>query len=552
MPHSKDVKRLMYSENPPEPAPAYPGRWSRNNTSGSTLTWQEFVQEETDQWLKYVIKSPSYSITYMADKIKCLMQHLRFTKKSKLTQLQLRALIESAESRLLTKFSPDQEDPFEIKQKNVQKPELVGTKSDGNEEKEMLWGDMIELEEDDSKDKNWSREEENNKRFKGRGKREMKVEKLLSMSDKDIFEGTDMDESDFEILNFNQRFIERREKYGRNICEKMSDQQLFMGSHKINKHVIETHAFKERKKLFCDMFLEEESSRDILHKESDTPKVVVESSEFDSRLKHLTRKEKSEVVSLCEVKKTIKLLRQIPGKEAKDQIKIIAASLTSEKYGVPELDFNWREEKVISEMKTRLLSGQDNILTVPQKKTRKVLPTAVADIATKYWELITTLEPSKHRHLKTVVMDGSEAIPTRYQTTTDEEAYQGFQEKCSEEIMEIMTKHGQEMYEKFSTRRDSRDKEYKLRHALELGKKFPSKTWFLGQRPPEVKMINDHTTGLCKVSSLMFRLFQYLPQQMCESIRVNYEKYVKEMKKLCRCRTKICHNWECTCTGKVI
>ena len=118
--------------------------------------------------------------------------------------------------------------------------------------------------------------------------------------------------------------------------------------------------------------------------------------------------------------------------------------------------------------------------------------------------------------------------------------------------MEIMTKHGQEMYEKFSTRRDSRDKEYKLRHALELGNKFPSKTWFLGQRPPEVKMINDHTTGLCKVSSLMFRLFQYLPQQMCESIRVNYEKYVKEMKKLCRCRTKICHNWECTCTGKVI
>ena len=93
MPHDKDVKRLLYSKNPPEPAPAYPGRRSRNNTSGSTLTWQEFVQEETDQWLKYVIKSPSYSITYMADKMKCLMQHLRFTKKSKLTQLQLPSLI---------------------------------------------------------------------------------------------------------------------------------------------------------------------------------------------------------------------------------------------------------------------------------------------------------------------------------------------------------------------------------------------------------------------------------------------------------------------------
>ena len=74
-------------------------------------------------------------------------------------------------------------------------------------------------------------------------------------------------------------------------------------------------------------------------------------------------------MSLNEVRKTIQLLRQNPGKEAKDQIKIIAASLTSEKYGVPNLDVNWREEKVISEMKIRLLSGQDNILTVPQKKT---------------------------------------------------------------------------------------------------------------------------------------------------------------------------------------
>ena len=298
------------------------------------------------------------------------------------------------------------------------------------------------------------------------------------------------------------------------------------------------------------MFLDEESSRQILCKESDTPEVVVESSEFHNRLKHLTKKEKSEVVSLNKVQKTIQVLHQNPGKEAKDQIKIIAASLTSEKYGVPDLDVNWREEKVISEMKIRLLSGQDNILTVPQKKTRKVLPTAVADIASKYWELITTLEPSKHRHLKTVVMDGCEAMPTRYQTTTDEEAYQGFQEKYSDEIMEIMKKHGQEMYEKFSTRRDSKDKEYRLQHALELGNKFPSKTWFLGQRPPEVKMLNDHTTGLCKVSSLMFKLFQYLPQQMCESIRINYEKYVKEMKRFCHCRTKICHNWECICTGK--
>ena len=215
MPHSKDVKRLLYSENPPEPAPAYPGRKSRNNTSGSTLTWQEFLQEEADQWVLYVMTKPSYSTTFMADKTKCLMQHLRNTKKSKLTQAQLRKLIESAERRLLIEQDSDQE--VKNEQGEVQEQELASAKLDEPQNKEIYTQDRIGEEEEDENDQDWCIKGEKNKRFKGRWERESKIEKLLSMSDQELFGSIHISENDseFDIINSNTRFIERREQYGR-------------------------------------------------------------------------------------------------------------------------------------------------------------------------------------------------------------------------------------------------------------------------------------------------------------------------------------------------
>ena len=34
---------------------------------------------------------------------------------------------------------------------------------------------------------------------------------------------------------------------------------------------------------------------------------------------------------------------------------------------------------------------------------------------------------------------------------------------------------------------------------------------------------------------------------MCESARINFEAFYKVVKRGCRCRTKLCKNWECTC-----
>ena len=86
------------------------------------------------------------------------------------------------------------------------------------------------------------------------------------MSDKELFEKSDDDDNEYKnsLLKSNDRFKERRESYGRGVCERMTDQELFLSSQPINRYVEETQAYKERKRLFCEMFLHGKSTKDIL------------------------------------------------------------------------------------------------------------------------------------------------------------------------------------------------------------------------------------------------------------------------------------------------
>ena len=43
---SKSVTRLTVADNPEERAPLYPGKWSRNNLSGSALSKNEYLKEK--------------------------------------------------------------------------------------------------------------------------------------------------------------------------------------------------------------------------------------------------------------------------------------------------------------------------------------------------------------------------------------------------------------------------------------------------------------------------------------------------------------------------
>ena len=40
--------------------------------------------------------------------------------------------------------------------------------------------------------------------------------------------------------------------------------------------------------------------------------------------------------------------------------------------------------------------------------------------------------------------------------------------------------------------------------------------------------------------------------QVCESARINFETVTREAKRNCKCHTKLCPNWECTCIGDEI
>ena len=233
------------------------------------------------------------------------------------------------------------------------------------------------------------------------------------------------------------------------------------------------------------------------------------STHIKEKLKYLTKKGKSEKLGMESLRETLEVLKVRGGQAGREQKKILAASVTSMDYGVPELGLNSREEKEVIEMKKQLISGEQKVLVVPLKATRQVFPPEVHQIAQQHWENITVVEPAKPRRLKTTVRDGDETTPPRYQTMTNDETYQSFKENCSNQVKQIMEKHSEKRMAAIMKRPASQDREYRLQYAQEsLPGKFPSPSWWLEQRPKEVKMMQDHTTGLCKVN--FYSLFSIL------------------------------------------
>ena len=76
MPHSRSVIRITVADNPPEKAPPYPGKYSRNQKGGATMTRDEWLQEHTDRWVHHMGGKPAYNQTYQSDKALVLHSHL--------------------------------------------------------------------------------------------------------------------------------------------------------------------------------------------------------------------------------------------------------------------------------------------------------------------------------------------------------------------------------------------------------------------------------------------------------------------------------------------
>ena len=72
---NKGVVPLSVSDNPPEKAPPYPGKFCRNNKDGVTMTKEEWLQEQALQWVKFMQEKPAYTNTYLANKARLLLAH---------------------------------------------------------------------------------------------------------------------------------------------------------------------------------------------------------------------------------------------------------------------------------------------------------------------------------------------------------------------------------------------------------------------------------------------------------------------------------------------
>ena len=293
----------------------------------------------------------------------------------------------------------------------------------------------------------------------------------MEMDDEELFgSGFEIDDT----IKKTKIFKERREAYGVKVCSEKTDEELFECNTSPNEYVKETVIYKERKKSYVSQYYHEnidgKNSQDILLSLSQTPLVVTEYDLLKERLSHLSMKDKSEKVIMKSIGETIQALRENPSKEGKEQQKILAASLTSMRFGVPGfLGLHQRDINTIIEMKRKLLVGEENVLRVPSKPQKKIFPDAVKKVAEQHWENITITEPAKHRRISSAVKDGEEeTLPTLYQIITNDECYQSFKEICSEEIRSIMHTHAKCMHDMHSKRPDSEDKRWRLQYAEEV------------------------------------------------------------------------------------
>ena len=189
-------------------------------------------------------------------------------------------------------------------------------------------------------------------------------------------------------------------------------------------------------------------------------------------------------------------------------------------------------------MKVKLLTGQDSILTPPPKTKRDVFPPEVAKIAKQHWQDTTIPEPSVRRRMRKKerkLQDGEraeESEVTRWQHLSTKEQFASFEEDCKETVRSVMANKANSERAKMVGRPDSEDKRKRLERCESLTGCFPSLKWYNSQKPPEVKPLMDHTTGLCRY---------------CEQAGLNYQTLSKTLRRLCGCGTHQCPNWTCLC-----
>ena len=162
--------------------------------------------------------------------------------------------------------------------------------------------------------------------------------------------------------------------------------------------------FITRKKNFIENYIVQkdyQNSQEILQTFSQNPNVVKASKTLKRKLEHLTYEERASKLVIQSVSNCISKLKQTPGSAAKNQVKVVVAAVTHHRWGTPDLTENisWRTKTQAKQMKIDLLTGNNQILTPPPNKKKKIIPEGVEKIALKHWTDTTIPEPAVQRRM---------------------------------------------------------------------------------------------------------------------------------------------------------
>ena len=372
---------------PRELAEAYPGKFNKNNLGGSTQTKQEYKKKAVQDWVANFGDKNSYQNTSLANKTRYLVLHLKNlnVKYKEAQKLLVEAEVEEKKEDR-EKEEKEREECCEGDENRGQEYS-VGEKSGANEGGEGEMEETGELPEVVQ-----STVDEDMMDFEDEVEAGRNIDFEDKQNSKEASEESDSDDDCIvkrRVNNFDSKSTwQKRASINFELKKYMekTDIELFESDLKVPEFVEKSKKYKKRKLQYIEQKVNSyENSQEILENFSQAPSLIEEA--LRRRLVHLTNQEKSARLLVKTLSDTLARLKLTPGREARKQELTILAAVSHHRWGAPALQCNtsWRQDKEAREMKVRLLTGADQVLTPSEKPKRQIYPVSVEKVAEKHW-----------------------------------------------------------------------------------------------------------------------------------------------------------------------
>ena len=495
MPYKDRKLYLTASDCSLERPSKFPGLYNKDNKDGTMMSKDEWIKGEIKKWANNLKQSEKYETTPFSERCVCLKNWLQKTF-PKTSRVFMKETLMDIEKEMADETDKEQTDD---------------SQDVNNDAVEMIPVDSLEIED------------------------AMDIETREENDDLDMFADSENEE---ETQNHNIK-VRQQEKTIQEYL-KWSDSDLVENEAELPDCVKKCERYQNRKKKFIQEYIDSKfdpdlcSSQDILEKMTQLPPYVRDDKLLQDRLKHLTREEKSSKRCLKNLAETLAELRKDTSVHAFDQRVALVASVTDHRYGCPNIGETRKCIRAAAKLKRDFNSGKEKSLITPKRRKPQYPPEVFAIAENSWMTRSTKPDPAKHARPQTSIKDGEETVPTIWQVVTDDEAYEQFKENEIESVRQVMKKNCEKVREKYRNMENSETKRKTMENLDKRENLFPSRTWFLAQKPPQTKLLDDFSTALCKE---------------CNEALLNFETLAKYCRKFCKCQTSKCPNWVCGCTA---